>query len=88
MHQLILMVLRYKVPPLGLFKKEVIQLYGYAKFIDFFDHIWVVEPYDDDLEILKSKFIATVNVNYPRDVFHNFFGKHAFNNTILSYYNL
>ena len=32
----------------------------------------MAEPYDDNLEMLKSKFIAPVNVNYPRDVFHNF----------------
>ena len=40
-------------------------------FIELFDHIRVAEPYDDDLEILKSKFIATINVNYPRYVFHS-----------------
>ena len=71
---------------MGLFKKEVIQQHGDAKFIDLVDHIQIVEPYDDDLEILKSKFIATVNVNYPRDVFHNFCRKHVFNSTILSCY--
>ena len=66
------MVLQYKALPSGLFKKEDMQQHGDAKFDDLFDHIRLAEPYDDDLEILKSKFIATVNVNYPKNVFHNF----------------
>ena len=67
-----LRVLQYKAPSLRPFQKEVIKQNGDVKFTALFDHIRVTEPYDDDLEILKSKFIATVYVNYPGDVFHNF----------------
>ena len=46
------------------------QQHGDAEFINLLNHIRVADLDNCDLEILKSGFISTNRVNYPRDALH------------------
>ena len=51
---------------------EVMRQCGDVEFIDLLNHICVADLHNCDLEILKSKFISTNSVNYPRNSLHIF----------------